>query len=313
MSLEKLARLDLNLLVFLHVLLKENSVTKASKKLNLSQSAVSKSLGRLRELFDDKLFVRSSHGLIATPRAMAIKSELEYLLRDIEVLLSPKEFIPQKSERKFLMALVDSVYPLLLPYFINNVISQAPNVTLEASPLDKHTFNQLQNREIDFVITGKDLSKEDAALTLTPPKGVIYQELFQDKQCCIVNAKHPVLRQKWNLETYLKQRHVQVKCSGNEHWLLDFKLADIGLERDIAMYVPDFNCAASVCEHTNLIFTVPSRFGKHISSLFGLKILPLPFNLPHLSYNLFWQEHMENDLGHKWLRELIINQCKVLP
>lgn len=275
----------------------------------MSQSAVSKSLGRLREQFDDKLFIRSSHGLTPTPRAIQIKAELGHVLHDIDLLLSSKNFVPLTSERRFVMALTESVYPLLLPYFINNILFQAPNITLDALPFDKVALERLQNREIDFTITGKDIKEDDAELTLTPPKGVIHQEIFRDSLCCLVNAENSCLQQEWNLKTYLTQRHLQVKPGDDKHWLLDFKLAEIGKKRDIAMYVPDFNCAANVCAMTDLILTAPSRFSDHIASRYNLKILRLPLEMPKLSYNLFWHEHMENDMGHKWLKELIISQC----
>lgn len=308
MGLETLARVDLNLLVFLHLLLQEQSVTKASEKLNLSQSAVSKSLARLREQFDDPLFIRSSHGLVPTAQALLIKEELEGLLTNIDLLLSPKVFEPKQSERKFVLALTESVYPLLLPYFINQLLIEAPKVVLDALPFDKSALDRLQNREIDFAITGKDIKERDAALTMLPPPGVIHQEIFCDSLCCLVKEDSPLLAQKWDLDTYLKGRHLQVK-SGDDKWLLDYKLADQGLERDIAMCVPDFNCAANVCGVTNLILTAPMRFSEHIAAQHGLTILPLPYEMPQLSYNLFWHENMEKDLGHKWLRELIINQC----
>jgi len=308
MSLEKLARVDLNLLVFLHVLLQERSVTKASEKLNLSQSAVSKSLARLRVQFDDQLFIRSSHGLVPTAQALILKNELEPLLSRINVLLEPKSFDPKQSDRQFAFALAESVYALLIPSFINTLLSQAPKITLDATPFDKTALDRLQNREIDFAITGKDIQEKDAALTMQSPKGVIHQELFRDNLCCLVRDDSPLLKLDWHLERYLKGRHLQVQ-SGDDKWLLDYKLADKGLERNIVMKVPDFNCAANVCRTTDLILTAPSRYAEHIASLYQLTILPLPFEVPPLSYNLFWHEYMEKDLAHKWLRELIINQC----
>jgi DNA-binding transcriptional LysR family regulator len=308
MSLENLARVDLNLLVFLHVLLQERSVTKASEKLNLSQSAVSKSLARLRQLFDDKLFIRAPHGLVPTAQALLIKEALVPLLNNIDGLLAPKTFQPALSDRKFVMALTESVYALLLPSFINGVLSQAPGITLDALPFDKTALSKLQNRDIDFAITGKDIQEKDAALTMLTPKGVIHQELFRDNLCCLVRVDSPLLKRDWQLNTYMEAGHLQVK-SGDDKWLLDYKLADKGLERDIVMTVPDFNCAANVCRVTDLILTAPRRYADHIATLYHLTILPLPFDVPELSYSLFWHEYMEKDLAHKWLRELIMSKC----
>ncbi|HCE3704367.1 TPA: LysR family transcriptional regulator [Vibrio parahaemolyticus] len=312
MSFEKLARLDLNLLVCLHVLLEHNSVSKASEHLNLSQSAISKSLARLRELFDDPLLERSGYGMEPTPKAKQLKPELVNLLFDIEKLTAPTTFDPEQSTRSFQMAVVESIYTLLFPNFIGEALSIAPKLTIDTCNWGSDTFEQLQKGELDFAITGKDLNPEDAERTLTPPKGIISAELYQDELCCIVNTEHPVLVQKWDLEAYISYRHIVTKYYKKERWLLDVKLAEKRLKRDVALYVPDFNSAAELCCHTELILTAPSLYANHVASLSNLKVIPLPFSLPPLSYTLFWHEKRESDLAHLWLKNLMISRCQKL-
>ncbi len=314
-SFEKLARLDLNLLVCLHVLLEECSVTHAAKRLNLSQSAVSKTLTRLRDQFNDPLFTRSAHGIKPTPRALALVPLLEQLLRDVENLTTPAIFEPKSSDRHFKMALVESAYPLFLPQFLGDIFSEGPNIILDTRAWERNAFDKLQRGEIDFGITGKDLNPKDAMLTLMPPKGIISQELCRDTQCCIVRKEHPILSPdspEWDQDYYLKQRHIQVRCGQDDRWLLDYKLAEQGLTRDIAMYVPDFNSAASLCTHTDLVFTAPSHFANYIAAQLDLVVLPLPSELPAMAYTLFWHQHQEKDLGHSWLRQIIISRCRDL-
>ncbi|ELR63304.1 LysR-family transcriptional regulator [Photobacterium marinum] len=312
MSFEKLTRLDLNLLVCLYVLLEECNVTHTARRLHLSQSAVSKSLMRLREQFNDPLFTRSAHGLIPTPRAKALQPLLEHLLREVEQMTAPPTFNPATSERHFKMALVESAYPLLLPQFLGEIFSKGPNIIFDTQAWETNTFERLQRGEIDFGITGKDLNPRDAMLTLMPPKDIIWQELYRDTQRCIVRKDHPILSQTWDEDNYLRQRHIQVRCDGSDRWLLDYKLADRGLKRDIAIYVPDFNSAASLCTHTDLIFTAPSHFASHIAAQLDLVVMPLPPELPAMAYTLFWHQHQENDPGHCWLKELIISRCRDL-
>lgn len=117
MNIDKLARIDLNLLVCLQVLAEELSVTRASSRLHLSQSAVSKSLAKLREQFDDPLFIRTSHGLKPTPKMLFLKPKLETLVDQLELITQPEQFSPQSSEYRFHIAAVESVYPLILPHF----------------------------------------------------------------------------------------------------------------------------------------------------------------------------------------------------
>jgi DNA-binding transcriptional LysR family regulator len=312
MSLEKLARIDLNLLVCLHVLLEHNSVSKAADHLNLSQSAISKSLARLRELFDDPLLERSGYGMEPTARAKQIQPDLVNLLFEIEKITAPNRFEPQHSSRRFRMAVVESIYPLMFPSFIGEALLQAPNITIDTCNWGSGTFDQLLRGELDFAITGKDLHPRDAERTLQPPKGVTSYELFQDQLCCIVNQNHVDFTGDWTLESYLVHRHIVTKYYKNERWLLDVKLAEKELKRDVAIYVPDFNSAAELCCHTNLILTVPSLYAKHIAAKFGLKVLPLPFDISPLSYTLFYHENRENDLAHLWLKQLITTRCAEL-
>jgi len=312
MSLDKLARLDLNLLVCLYVLLDECSVTHAAHRLNLSQSAVSKSLNRLREQFDDPLFTRSAYGIQPTPFALDLAPQLESLLFNIQQLTAPKKFVPTTSKRHFKMALVESAYSLFLPQFLSDIFVEAPDIILDNQSWDSETFERLRNGELDFGITGKDLNPKDAMLTLMPPKGIKHHELCQDSQCCLVRKNHPSLKQAWDLANYLRYRHIQVRSLKNDRWLLDYKLAEKGLARDIAIYVPDFTNAANLCSHTDLIFTAPSHFARYIAAQFDLIILPLPDSLPPMAYTLFWHQHQEKDLGHKWLRQIIIRRCEGL-
>ena len=122
---------------------------------------------------------------------------------------------------------------------------------------------------------------------------------------CIVRKDHPTLRGNWNLEAYLTLRHVQVRCDGNDRWLLDYRLADIGRERDIAVTVPDFNSAASLCSYTDFVFTAPSHFVKLAAKQHDMALLPLPLEFPPMAYTLFWHRDRENDPALTWLRTMI--------
>nr|WP_086939268.1 LysR substrate-binding domain-containing protein [Thaumasiovibrio occultus] len=312
MKVKNLLRCDLNLLVCLHVLLEEQSVTRAASRLCLSQSAVSKNLARLREWFDDPLFVRHSHGLQPTPRAIAMQSALAAILGDIEKISQPTHFDPASSPRRFQLALVESIYPLLLPHFVGEIFSLGPHITLDTHQWGRDSFDAMLRGEQDFGITGKDIHPQDAAMTMMPPKGIAWQQLYQDHQACLLRPEHPALSGEWNLEVYLAQRHLQVRCDGKDRWLLDYKMAEEKRFRDIAVCVPDFNSAASLVTHTDLVFTAPSHFVNLVAKQLGLVVMPLPYPLPPMAYTLFWSEAHAADPGHRWMRELIIDRCSKL-
>ncbi len=312
MFFEKLSRFDLNLLVCLQVLLEECNVTYAAKRLNLSQSAVSKNLAKLRQQFNDPLFIRNAYGLTPTARAKELHVRLQPLLQELESFTRPVSFDPSQSNRRFKMSLVESTYTLILPHFLSDILTQSPHSMLDAHAWDSKTFSKLQSGEYDLGITGKDIHPNDAQLTLQQPKDILSQEIYRDHQVCLVRKEHPILKQKWDLDAYLGLRHIQVRCDGNERWLLDYKLADKNLERDIAVIVPDFNSAASLTSHSDLIFTAPSHFMKVMAKQLDMVVLELPTNLPSMAYTLFWHEHNQEDPANLWLRSIIITRCNKL-
>lgn len=312
MNIEKLARLDLNLLVCLKILTEELNVTRAAHRLFLSQSAVSKNLAKLRDQFDDPLFVRQAHGLKPTPKALFLKPKLDALIHQLELLTQPEQFQPDSSDYKFQIAAVESVYPLILPHFLPEIFKRAPGVTISTHSWSDQTFKLLQKGEIDLGITGKDIDINDAKLTMLPPSDISEQEIYRDNQMCLLRADHPALSRPWTLEQFLSQRHVQVRCDGNDRWLLDYRLADIGKERDIAITVPDFNSAASLCSYTDFVFTAPSHFVKLASKQLNLAVLPLPLEFPPMAYTLFWHRDRENDPALAWLRQIIREKTTAL-
>ncbi|WP_394135735.1 LysR family transcriptional regulator [Aliivibrio fischeri] len=312
MFFEKLAKIDLNLLLTLHLLLEEKSVTRAAQRLCLSQSAVSKNLAKLREQFNDPLFSRTAYGLQPTAKARNLQEQLHTLLSHLESITEASNFDPKSSHYRFRLGLVESTYPLLLPHFMSYILNKAPNVMLDTHAWDTNTLKKLQSGEMDIGITGKDLDPKYANITMHTPEDICCKEIYRDSQMCLVRRNHPVLKQKWTLDTYLQQRHVQVRCDGKDQWLLDYKLADRGLERSIGIIVPDFNSAASLCTHTDLVFTAPSHFIKLIAQQLNLVVLPLPTELPQMAYTLFWHQQKESDAANCWLRNTIINHCKDL-
>ncbi|WP_038175560.1 MULTISPECIES: LysR family transcriptional regulator [Vibrio] len=305
MNIEKLARIDLNLLVCLRVLIEELNVTRTAHRLCLSQSAVSKNLAKLRNQFDDALFIRHAHGLKPTPKALFLKPKLEIIINQLEQLTQPEVFLPSCSDYRYQIAAVESVYPLILPHFLPEIFKQAPQVTISTHAWADDTFRRIQRGEIDLGITGKDIDINDAKLTMLPPSDICEHEIYRDRQMCLVRNNHPAINQPWTLNNYLAQRHVQVRCDGNERWLLDYRLADMGKERDIGITVPDFNSAASLCSYTDFVFTAPSHFVELASKQLNLTMLPLPMEFPPMAYTLFWHRDRENDPALSWIRQII--------
>lgn len=305
MQPEQLARTDLNLLVTYKVLCEELSVTRAAAKLCLSQSAVSKSLARLRSQFNDPLFVRGAYGLKPTHKTKRLQPKLDALVQQLIALNEPDEFNPETSRHRYNLALVESAYPLVLPHFLPALFHQAANLTISTHNWGADSIQALLTGEVDLGITGRDLIADEEQYLNAIPDEICSEEIYRDHQTCLVRKEHPCLARPWDLDNFLSQRHVQVRCAGEERWLLDFQLAAQGLQRDIAIIVPDFNHAASLCSYTDVIFTAPSYYVQLVAEKHGLVQLELPVNLPPVAYSLLWHQQRNDEQELSWLINLI--------
>lgn len=305
MNLDRLARMDLNLLVCLHVLLEECSVSRAAQRLHLSQSAVSKSLARLRQLLDDPLFFRTAHGLTPSAHAEQLAAPLRTLLHELHLLTRPPHFDPQCSDRHFNLVMLESAYQTLLPSFINALLQTAPHLQLHAHLWDAQSLQGLADGQFDLALTIRELyPSTDQQLTQLPP-GIAFQTLFTDEHVCLLRAGHPALRKPWDLEQYLALRHVQARCEGREWWSLDYLLAQAGRRRNTPVSMPDFFGAIAICCHTDLVFTAPRCFADHVCRHYPLMQRPLPLNPSPVAYQMLWHERHEQDAGHRWLRDFL--------
>ena len=314
MNLHNLSRIDLNLLVILQVLLEENSVTRAASRLHVSPSALSKSLTRLRNSLEDPLFTRTAHGLKPTAHALQLKQKLPSLLQSLHQLTLAPSFDPSSSERHFSISMLESAYATLLPCYIGPLLKQAPNLRLNAFGWSENSMQDLLKGKVDFGITARILSDGNLFTEEKLPPGFASSTLFDDHQVCLVHEHHPILETikqgTWNLESYLKQDHIQVRCEGKEMWELDYFLAGQNKQRNIISTLPDFYGAASVCAYSNLVFTLPSSFVPHAQKLYPLKQIPLPFEFMPMAYVLLWHERNTDEPGHKWIREMICSSVE---
>jgi DNA-binding transcriptional LysR family regulator len=313
MNLDNLARIDLNLLVILQVLLEEQSVTRAANRLHLSQSALSKSLNRLRDTLDDPLFQRTAHGLKPTAHAVALAQKLPGVLQHLYQLTQPPTFNPNSSHRQFSFSMVESAYETLIPYFIGPLLSNAPHLKLDSYLWTEKSMQDLLQGQIDFGIAGRDIHPQSNFRVEKLPEGLEHKTLFNDFQVCLVRKGHPILTQvamgQWTQQQYLDMPHVQVRCEGNDWWALDYHLASMNLHRNICTTVPDFYGAASICAHSELIFTLPSSFARHAQQLYALEEIPLPMAFTPMTYVLLWHERNNQEPGHKWMREMIVDSA----
>lgn len=300
-------QLDFNLLRVLEVLLEEQSVTAAASRLHLSQSAVSKQLSKLRETFDDQLFERTAYGLKATPRALQLAPELREVLQRLEQFTRPNSFEPADSQRRFRMHLVETSYSLVFPHFVPTLLNQAPQVSINSQTWATDSMDKLLRCEIDLGIICREWDKRSLLHMNNIPDELGYAELIRDYPVCLVRQGHPLLNEPWDLDTFLKYRHLQVTFGGLEHWLLDDVLRLEHLQRDIAVNMTDFNSALDLCQHSDLILCAPKKYVMHMLPGHDLVCLDVPVHVEPGAYVLVWHKHFNLDPSHSWLRNLMID------
>ncbi|MCV6627227.1 MAG: LysR family transcriptional regulator, partial [Cellvibrionaceae bacterium] len=152
MDTRQLARIDLNLLVALQVLLEERNVSRAADRLFITQSAMSKTLGRLRELFDDPLFTRSSHGMVPTPKALELQPLLQKALGQVQALTTGSEFEPAAFEGEISIAVAEYVGVVLLPALMQILQAEAPLLRVRTLSRVERQLDELTDGGLDFAI-----------------------------------------------------------------------------------------------------------------------------------------------------------------
>ncbi len=152
MDTRQLSRVDLNLLVALQALLEEGSVSRAASRLHITQPAMSKTLGRLREVFRDPLFTRSSHGMRPTPRALDIEKALPGILAEIDQLVAGASFDPAQYNGEVVLALSEYIGVALLPPLIQRLHEQAPHLSIRTITRVENQLDQLATGDLDFAI-----------------------------------------------------------------------------------------------------------------------------------------------------------------
>lgn len=289
-----LASLDLNLLVALHVLLDEQNVTAAARRLHVSQPAASHALSRARALFGDPLLARQGNQLVRTPFAETLVEPLRAALASLEGVLAHRlTFDPAADGRTFRIALTDYIGHLYLGPWMAAIAREAPGIALQASLLDVRRFaGQLDRGELDLVASG-----------LPRAEGVSREVLIREGYAVVLRRDHP-LAGRLDLDGWCACSHVVLGLSSPETpGVVDEVLARLGRARRVALRVPSFTIGASVVACTDLVMTLPERLAAREARAHELLLLPPPVPLPPLPIVAAWAARRDHDPAVRWLVE----------
>ncbi|TYK65185.1 LysR family transcriptional regulator [Colwellia echini] len=311
-----ISKIDLNLLVYLDVLLREKNVTRAANQLNITQPAMSNGLKRLRTLFNDPILVRTSDGMVPTERARSLAPSIGKILLELEeALQGEEEFNELNSHRVFRVMASDYAASTLIPTLLKAINKVAPNVTLDIMTPSDVTFHDVEAGKIDMAINRFD----------ELPQSFHQKTIWRDTFSCLLSAESPLVK-KFNLNAYLSAKHVWVSKTGfgvgvgmdpkdfQKLGWVDEALARLGKKRDIKVFTRNYHVAMQLAYEDNLIATLPTKAALLHRNDNNYTIVKPPFDIPGIELKMIWSPLLHHDASHIWFRQLVVaaaEKCQI--
>jgi DNA-binding transcriptional LysR family regulator len=300
-----IAGIDLNLAVVLHALLEERSVSRAARRIGLSQSATSHALARLRALLGDPLFVRSAAGLLATPRAEGMHETLAQALRAIESSFSaPPVFDPKLAQRTFHVGTSDYAEYIIMPALLTRLSRVAPGLEVWARPALEDVAALLAQGRLDLVIVPERTDERLQGLETLP--------LWEDDFVVAMRPGNPLSRGRLSLERFAAARHVLIAPRGQPRGVVDDMLEAHGLSRRVAFATPSFLVAPEIVARTDLVITLASRVALAFARTHRLTLRAPPLKLPGFRIAMFWHKRSDADPAQRFVRDEIARVAHAL-
>lgn len=297
-------KLDLNLLVALDAMLQTRSITLAAKQLHISQSAMSNSLARLRDYFDDELLVKVGRRLELTKRAETLKEAVRDLLMRVETTVSAHpEFDPTRSEREFRIATSDYSALILIPRLLALAHEAGAKVRFQLLPQVGDAARALERGEADLLIIPA------AYCSSEHPLEVLFEETYQ----CLVWEGSKIAQTGLNLQAFTKAGHVVMQPAGsNRPAFSGLVFEQMGTERRIEVTTYSFLTEPALVVGTERIATVHTRLAEWACRNFPVIALPPPIEMPVMQQAIQWHKYRSSDPGLIWLLEMARKAANLL-
>lgn len=296
--------LDVQLLQVFEALMAERHVTKAARRIGLSQSALSHALQRLRERLDDPLLIRTSKGMEPTARALELVGPIREAIRQVEaVFRSEPHFVPLESDESFVIRIGDANEFLLLPAILKDLEAMAPRVSVvvrHLSPAD--TLQGLENGTIDFAVSA----------FLQHPKSIRSAALMNDRMICAMSREHPSAHQTLTLERFLALRHIRVVQDAGDLRFVDEGLRARRVDRRVVATIPHWLVALHAVSNSAMVVAASERMVRRFDVDSRLVRRKLPVGGARFSWQLYWHRRDENHPAQRWIRTLVSNVCAKL-
>jgi DNA-binding transcriptional LysR family regulator len=289
-----LNRLDLNLLHVFDTIYREGSLTRAAKALHLTQPAVSHSLSRLREHFDDPLFSRQGNQMVPTPLARRFLESMRPGLTQIQGAVNQFHAFDPASQRKtYSLALRDILESTFLPQLMQR---------LEDYPELEISSQRIPRRDMETLLAA---GKLDFAVDVLLPVSnqTAHERLRRDRLVVLARADHPLAQGTLTMDRYLEAKHVLVSSRSEGPGIEDFELSRFGVQREIRLRCQHYYAACRVVESSDLLLTMPEIYARIIAERSDIAILTPPADLPAIDVHLYWHRAYEREPALIWFRD----------
>ena len=297
-----LSNMDLNLFVVFDAIYTERNLTRAGAIIGITQPAVSNSLSRLRDMFDDPLFVRTAEGMMPTPVARNIVGSVRQALELMRLSIQESDlFNPKISDKRFRVSMMDLTQALVLPQISQKTIREAPLITVDCY--------QVRRRDMDIELASGNIDMA-IDIPLASSTQVKQAPLFSFPYVCVVNEDNPLIGDELSLETYLSLRHIHISSRRGGLGQVDLLLGRLGKKRTIVLRTQRYLPTLQLLSQTNMALTIPKSFVDLLSTNLPIRYFELPFNAPKLELALYWHESTDKDQANQWMRSLLLTQAK---
>jgi DNA-binding transcriptional LysR family regulator len=276
----------------------QGSITAAANKLHLTQPAVSHAIARLREKFDDPLFVRHGRKMVPTAFCQTIIPDVNQALLFLNNTVSqPARFDIQQHKREIKLGLRDVLESMFFPILVPDLLNNTPNLTLNSRQIKRSELEpSLAQQSLDIVID-----------VLMPTHSDIRSRLIcHESFSLICRREHPILQQ-LTLENYAKASHALVSLKDFTIDTVDMALATKGITRNIVLRCEHYFAAINVVSQSDMIMTMPSSYARLLQQSIPIEVSPLPFDVPDLAVHMYWHKQAEEDPVNQWIRQKLMS------
>lgn len=295
--MSKIDRLDIKQLRVFQALIREQNASKAANELGLTQQAVSEHLKKLRDVFNDRLFLRKTNGFVATPFAEALSIDVDKLLNDFQALLSPTTFDPKTISATFVITATDYAQQVVLPALISKLRQQAPNLKLIVRDFEIDKLHELmESGKVNLAIAFPDYIPDSYPII----------KLFEEHHVCVASPNSSISHSISNSVPSLAEvasypSIIASPSRPNFKGSIDDWFKQFGLKRNIVVSAPCFSIVPMYLETTDSIAFLPSRAIK------GLDLVEIALEQSPDKFDVIaaWHPRYSDDALQRWVISLL--------